>query len=160
MATLSIKDALNELFTGPLRAVTEAEKTYRAIWIEWLRQIKQDLTLKDAVEFAPVVSLEQSVDASILLRIASVKESELSVGGGLQLGAISVSGRYGTVSRAEQESTFRADTKVQLSNVNADLNRVAKTFGATDQTAVAEVITLLEQGPREKKTARAAGKKS
>ena len=134
MTTTSLTSVFRELFVAPLSAATSTEEDYRRIWADWLEQQKQllsnddgqlpsELDLEKILDLAPTVSLDGVIEVGITMRIASVKEYDVSLQTGLSLGPIYGSGGFGFVNRSSQESVFQASTRYTLSNFDRDLKK-------------------------------------
>lgn len=134
MSEASISTVFQDLFQAPLKAVTDAEARYRAIWADWI-QMQYDLAFdktkndwRAGVDFskvmqtAPVISLDGVIEVGITMRIASVREISANLNIGISVGPIYASGGFGFMNRTTQESVFQASTRFTLSNQNKDLS--------------------------------------
>lgn len=120
---VSVREIFKGLFTWPAEAVVDAEKQYRAIWLEYIvnlqARIPQGTTdekrkeiIKQAFKMAPVMKFHATVEAEVTMRIES--SSSTGVDAGLQVGPFVARGRYN--SSTGQESTFRALANYEISN--------------------------------------------
>lgn len=155
MTTTSISTVFSELFEAPLRAATEAEARYRAVWADWISSqfrlfsasgtaITADVIAK-VIDLAPVVKLDGFIDVAITMRIAEVKEKEAGFSGGLQLGIIQSAGKYSSYEKSAQESVFQASTRFSISNTDANLRQFLTDRGLvpTNAQELNRVVNIL-----------------
>lgn len=160
MSTTSLTHVFRELFTAPLSAVTQSESDYRQIWAQWLEdqlrllvkengQLREGVDLAKVLDTAPVVDLDGVIEMAVTMRIASVKEFQASVEGGVGVGPIFVSGGFGFVNRSSQESVFQASTRVTMSNSSKNLVEYLADHNIplTDVSEVTNAIQILKQSP-------------
>lgn len=133
MKTLAIKDVLSELFSAPLKAVVEAEKAYLEIWADWIEQnikIAKELDKLEKVnafiDRAPTLQLQNFVDVSLAMHIAELKDTSGSGQAGINLGLLQVGGRYEMYSSYSAESSFKASTRLALTNTDFSLRSYLK----------------------------------
>lgn len=157
MSSTSITNVLNQLFTAPINAVTMAEREYRKTWANWL-EFQLNL-LKDSnipitterltkiLEVAPVVGLDGIIEAGITMRITEVRTDEGGFSGGLQLGPIHASGRFGFSNKTSQESVFQASTKYTISNQETNLKEYLATrdIAPVDEEKLVKAIEFLRK---------------
>ena len=159
METATLSSVLGELYTAPLDAAIRAEREYRRIWASWLTFKKSLVTdtngallpginLSELLNTAPVVTVDGKVEVAITMRIASVKQVEVGVQGGLSLGPIYASGSFGFLNRSSAESTLQASTSVVLSNANRNLVEYLgdHQVKVTDPATLDKAIKFLETG--------------
>jgi hypothetical protein len=129
MATTDLTDVFTTLFTAPASAVCRAEREYRRIWLDWLRDLSALIAaapnpmtadqLAKHLELAPVLQFESFIEVGITMRIASVSEMRAGITAGLRLSVIETSGSFGFVSRNTRESVLQAKAQYTLSNTGA-----------------------------------------
>lgn len=126
MATTDLTDVFTTLFTAPAGAVARAEREYRNIWLEWLRELAG---LADAavgpmtreqlaahLELAPVLHFDSMIEVGVTMRVASVSEMRGGLTAGLRLSVVETSGSFGFLSRGTHESILQAKAQYTLSN--------------------------------------------
>jgi hypothetical protein len=128
MATTNLTDVFTTLFTAPAGAATRAEREYRRIWLEWLRELAaitdaapgpmSSEQLARHLELAPVLSFESLIEVGLTMRVASVSETRAGLAAGLRLSVIETSGSLGFMSRSTQESVLQAKAQYTLSNTS------------------------------------------
>jgi hypothetical protein len=163
--SIGTSGVLKELCTAPLDAVVKAEKNYRTIWINWIKQIKgmvdtldetrqKNINWQTLFKTAPVVTLDQKIDLAITMRVASVKEVSANGELGLSLGPIHTSGSFGFMNRATTESTLQASTSVTISNAEHNLVDYLGKFNIEPASVgdLTNAVKLLEAQPSEVST--------
>lgn len=135
MKNNNLSSVFTDLFTAPVEATLHAEKRYREIWIEWLRNLKSlvDALAKDSpgayddkvtafiqsqLSMAPIMRMEALVDVSVNLRVTSVRQMEVGGSLGLQLGALQAAGSFSFASQKTEESILTARATYTLANAN------------------------------------------
>jgi hypothetical protein len=162
MSTASLTTVFRELFAAPLESVCQAERDYRKVWIQWLRdqmrlvtgkdgKLKEGVNLDQILNLAPVVNLDGVVEVAITMRIAEVKEKKGDVSGGLQVGPIHTSGSFGFSNQSSEESVLQASTRFAISNNQKSLGKYLKDRNIAMSTPedVNKAIALLETGLNE-----------
>lgn len=126
MATTDLTGVFTTLFTAPANAACRAEREYRTIWLEWLRELAalsgaaaspmKPEQIQAHLDLAPVLHFESLIEVGITMRVASVSEMRAGISAGLRLSVIETSGSFGFVSRDTQESVLQAKAQYTLSN--------------------------------------------
>ena len=117
------------LFSEPLKATLDAEKSYREVWVEWLTQTQklipanatgpqQAAMISERLDIAPTMKFEAAIDAAVTMRLVSVKSKTGEGKLGLAVGPFQVSGSFGFTSSSTSESILEARARYQLSNTN------------------------------------------
>ncbi len=140
--SLGISEVLSDMFRSPLNAVVEAERNYLAIWADWLEmQLKligdDDLTqeqIEALMTKAPAVKLDGFIDVGVSMRIATVKQKDVSFGVGIGVGPVHASGAFGFSKTSSQESMFQASARFNITNHNTDLSAFLAERGKTPYT--------------------------
>ncbi len=118
---MNLEQLYTMLFTAPVRASVMAEKEYRTIWADYLKNVQLLLgndqgsnksIIKNALEMAPVMKFSSSIESEVIMRVERISSSEGGLG--LQVGAFGVTGRFGR--EKTEESTIRASAAYELSN--------------------------------------------
>lgn len=118
------------LFTAPTKAVIEAEKHYRQIWIDWLNELIQLVgkakginanadeaaIIARQLDLAPVMKLDAKIEVGVTMRLASVRKFKGDVTLGLGVGTLQAAGSFGFSSESAQESVLQARAFYGLSN--------------------------------------------
>ncbi|MDI6402417.1 hypothetical protein QLX67_10460 [Balneolaceae bacterium ANBcel3] len=158
---IQLSDLYKELFTSPLEAVCETEKSYRKIWAKWIKSQKPFFRKDDGsidaeqirqlLNQAPVIELDGTLDVDITVRIASVQKKEGSISGGIRVGPVHSSGKYGFSNESSLESALRASTRFVISNHKADLNAflLERNLSPTSEEDINRLIKSLEEESNE-----------
>ncbi len=116
------------LFTAPAEASIEAEKNYRALWLQWLLDLQEMIktqklksekanhAIVQHLELAPVMKFDGIIECGVTMRIAAITEKGKSVSTGIQLGVIQSTGSFGFMHRQSNESVLQAKAQYTITN--------------------------------------------
>jgi len=167
MSTASITNVIEQLFSAPLNAATNAEKNYRKIWLDWIdhkvkllekvsgntktegtKKVLKPEIIANMFNQAPIVSLEGTIDIGITMRISSVKESGGEVSAGIQVGPVHAGGKFSFMNQKSEESMFQAATSFALGNTDkVDLKTYLENMGldTSSANALADARKILSE---------------
>jgi hypothetical protein len=126
MPITDLSKVFTMLFTAPTEAVVTAAAKQRAVWMDWLRDVKRLLEgagdaykqgiIDRHLALAPVWKMDAQVSVAVQMRVASIDR----VSGGLTLGlgvsVLQAAGTFGFMSESSSESVLQARAQYAFSN--------------------------------------------
>jgi len=142
MATEDISKVFTTLFTAPSEAMVDAAAKQRAVWVDWLRDIKRlvdgaDAAVKQQIierhlALAPVWKMDAQVSVAVQMRVASINRMEGGMTLGLGISVLQAAGTFGFMSESTSESVLHARAQYAFSNgAQVSLHEYLDTLGVT-----------------------------
>ncbi|MEM6259538.1 MAG: hypothetical protein AAGI37_14735 [Planctomycetota bacterium] len=153
-ATAALADIVSSLFTEPLKGFNDAQIQIVDHWVRLLGQFDTGADPAEyatALKMAPKWSASLRGDVSIVLRLATLKQTKAGVSLGVGVGPFQASGSFGFMSETASESVIQARAAYVVSNDAGEVGLVdvLKDLGIVDpldpgevENAVAKLGTL------------------
>lgn len=126
MPTDDISSIFTTLFTAPAESMVDAAAKQRAVWVNWLRDMKRlvdnaDPQFKQQIidqhlALAPVWKMDAQVSVGISMRVASINRMEGGLSLGLGISVLQVAGTFGFMSESSSESVLQARAQYAFTN--------------------------------------------
>lgn len=142
MATQDIAKVFTMLFTAPTEAMVTAAAKQRAVWVDWLRDMKRLVDAADPgikqqiidrhLGLSPVWKMDAQVSVAVQMRVASVDRIEGGLTLGLGISVLQASGTFGFMSESSSESVLHARAQYAFSNgAQVSLREYLENLGVT-----------------------------
>lgn len=167
MSQPELVDVFEMLFNAPVTASARAERAFRGIWSQWLKDLaalldaldeggalsaQQKLAvIKSQLSIAPVLKLEADVEVGVIMKLVTVTGVKADGTLGLGVGPFKVAGSFGFNRETSQESTLSANARYKLGNTSElSLSDMLSATGleVTDQQSARAAAAKLEKAAK------------